>query len=57
MIKISKKECDWLVSKGAKWHDDVHRTYAKHKTYYMTESKRMLGLLEELRIDMRKRNS
>lgn len=54
LIKITKDECDWLVSKGAVWHDDVHRTYAKHKTYYMTESTKMMGLLAELRADVKK---
>lgn len=49
MIKIDKKEVEWLISRGAKWGEDIHRTYSKHKTYYLTESKLNMKLLKELR--------
>lgn len=49
MIKISKSECEYLLETGAKWGDDLHHTYTKHKTYYMTESKRNMNKLNKYR--------
>lgn len=45
MIKITKNEKDFLVSKGMKFGDMLHRTYSGHTTYYATEDPRVLKLL------------
>ena len=43
IVKISKTEMEYLVSKGLKFgtnsEGDLHRTFSNKKTYYLTESK------------------
>ena len=47
MIKITKNERNYLEQNGCKFGEDLHRTYSKHKTYYATESKEVLNLLNK----------
>lgn len=47
MIKINKKMRDYLEKNGCKFGSELCRTYGKHKTYYATESKKVLRLIEE----------
>jgi len=49
MIKINKNLRDWLVNeKKIKCGEGgICRTYGKSKTYYLTESKKNLALVEE----------
>ena len=48
MIKISKKQRDYLVSKGAKYGTDIHRTGSHHsRAYYLTTSRKMIDLLSD----------
>lgn len=49
MIIIDKKEKDYLLSKGARFHTDIFRTHSKHPTYYCKESDRLMKLLREVR--------
>lgn len=51
MIKISKNEKEYLVKNGCKWKEDVHRTYSNgsSKTYYATESRNVLKMLDKYR--------
>ena len=51
MIRITKKERDYLVSQGCKYPDDLHSTEGKgkKKTIYATESKEVLNLLNQYR--------
>lgn len=49
MIKISKKERDYLESKGFGFPEYLHRTYGKHKHYYATEDKKLIKILEDFR--------
>ena len=44
MIKISKNEKDYLLSKGCKWHSDIHASTTR-RHYYATESPRVKKLL------------
>lgn len=39
MIKINKNEVDYLLSKGFKFPDHLHKTHTSHPTYYVTENK------------------
>lgn len=39
MVKITKNEVDYLLDKGFTFPNDLHHTYTKHKTYYVTEGK------------------
>ena len=51
---------EYLVSKGYRWQDDIHRTYSKHHKYYATESeklKRDLDFLRNSKITMQKGES
>lgn len=47
MIIINKDEKDYLLSKGYKFCDHIHKTVGsgKNKTYYATESS---GLMKDL---------
>ena len=53
IVKISKKEMEYLVSKGLKFgtnsEGDLHKTISNVKTYYLTESKYAMRLLNEYR--------
>jgi len=39
VIKINKNEVDYLLSKGFKFPDHLHKTHTSHPTYYVTENK------------------
>lgn len=45
MIEITKAECKYLENHGAKWHQDLHRSYSAGHKLYMTESPRMKAML------------
>ena len=48
MIKISKKQRDYLVSKGAKYGVDIHPTGSHHsRAYYLTTNRKMMELLSD----------
>lgn len=47
--KITKDEKDKLIELGCKWHKDIHKTYTNHPTYFLTESKRNMQLLDKIR--------
>lgn len=48
MIKITKEQRDFLISKNAKYGLDIHRTGNHHnRAYYLTVSRKMLELLYE----------
>ena len=49
MIKINKNERDYLMSKGFKFGNDIHRTYTHHKQYFVTEKPKLLNVLENYR--------
>lgn len=51
IVKISKKEMEYLVSKGLKFGNggDLHKTISNVKTYYLTETKYAMKLLNEYR--------
>ena len=46
LIKISKDQRDYLEECGFTFPEDLHRTYGKHKTYYATESPKVLAALK-----------
>ena len=39
VIKINKKEVDYLLSQGFNFPDHLHKTHSGHPTYYVTENK------------------
>lgn len=47
MIKIDKQMRNYIEENGCKFGDELHRSYGKNKTYYATESKKVLKLIEE----------
>lgn len=47
MIKITKKEAFKMRELG--FEKDVHKTYSKHPTYYLTEDKKALKELYDYR--------
>lgn len=50
MVRISKDELKYLLSKGVKWKNNgISHTYTKHHHYYLTESQRNMALLEKYR--------
>lgn len=51
IVKITKHECIELRKLGHRFGSEgtLHRTYAKHKTYYLTESKKALADLDNIR--------
>lgn len=50
MIRISKTEKEYLLSKGYKWSDHIHKTHSNSGiTYYATEDKRLLKELKNYR--------
>jgi hypothetical protein len=46
MIKISKNQKDFLLSRGCRWHKDITAPYT-HKHYYAIESNKIKNLLKE----------
>lgn len=53
IVLITKSEMEYLVSKGYRWQDDIHRTYSRHHKYYATESEKLtkdLLILRESKI-------
>lgn len=45
MIKISKEEKEWLVSKGVKFGENgISHTYNKNKHYYLCENRPNMSL-------------
>lgn len=46
MIKISKTEKDYLLSKGCNWYDDIHASTTR-RHYYATASPKVKTLLDE----------
>ena len=51
IVKITKSECMELQKLGHRFGNEgtLHHTYAKHKTYYLTESKKALVDLDKIR--------
>lgn len=50
MIKISRKERDVLEKDyNLRFNQDIHATYTKHRTYYMTETDRNLRIINKIR--------
>ncbi len=49
LIKINKDEKDYLVSKGFKYGEIIHKTYTSHPTYYMTTSPKAMKVLNSYR--------
>ena len=51
LVKITKKEMEYLKSNGCVWEDELHHTIGKgkKKTYYATESRKILNLLSNYR--------
>ena len=49
MILITQNEAMYLAKKGCKWQTDLHHTYSGHKKYYMTESPRLMKMLNTYR--------
>ena len=49
MIKINENERDYLLSKGFKFGDDLHRTFSHHKHYYVTERQKVMSVLNNYR--------
>lgn len=47
MIKIDKKLRDYLEKEGCKFGEELHRTYGRNKTYYATESSKVMKLIEK----------
>ena len=50
MIKIDKRQRDYLLKNGFKFGDHIHHTVGKgnKKTYYATESKKVMDCLKEI---------
>lgn len=51
IVLITKQECMELQKLGHKFGSEgtLHRTYTKHKTYYLTESKKAMSDLDNIR--------
>lgn len=49
MVSITKNEKNYLENNGCKWKSDLHRTYSNVKSYYATENRKVLTLLEKYR--------
>lgn len=49
MVEVSKDEIGYLMEKGCKFGDELHRTYTRHKKYCASETRKVLKLLEEYR--------
>lgn len=51
MIKITKSEKDYLLSKGCRWFEDIHASTTR-KHYYATESSKVIKLLKQYKKDI-----
>lgn len=51
VIIITKKEMEYLESNGCLWEEELHHTLgkSKKKTYYATETRKVLNLLSNYR--------
>lgn len=50
MIRISKSEKEYLLSKGYGWGEFLHKTHSNAKsTYYATEARNLLNDLNRYR--------
>ena len=49
LIKITKKEKDYLLSQGFMWHKDIFATTSNNRTYYLREDKKVLNCLNTYR--------
>lgn len=49
MIQITKEEKDYLVSKGFKYGNDIHKTYTHNPHYYASEYRALLNELYKYR--------
>lgn len=52
MVKISRNEMEYLVTKGVKYHEDgITSTKSKHsgRTWYLTETKDNMAMLKKYR--------
>lgn len=48
MIKITKNEKDYLLSKGCEWHEDITASTTR-RHYYAIASQKVRQLLDEYR--------
>lgn len=49
IVLITDKECEYLLSKGWKWRDHIHRTVSGANKKYATENYRLMQDLEKFR--------
>lgn len=49
IVLITDKECEYLLSKGWKWRDHIHRTVSGANKKYATENYRLMQDLENFR--------
>lgn len=42
IIQVNNKECNYLLNKGWKWREDIHRTYSGANKKYVTENRKLL---------------
>lgn len=49
IVLITDKECEYLLSKGWKWRDHIHRTVSGANKKYATENFRLMQDLENFR--------
>lgn len=49
IVLITDKECKFLLSKGWKWRDHIHRTVSGANKKYATENYRLMQDLENFR--------
>ena len=48
MVKITKSEKDYLLSKGCRWHKEIMASYTR-RHYYAIESQKVIDLLNQYR--------
>lgn len=49
IVLITDKECEYLLSKGWKWRNHIHRTVSGANKKYATENYRLMQDLEKFR--------
>ena len=49
ILPISKREKDFLLSKGLKFHKDIFKTYSGNGKYYCREEKWIIRMINEYR--------
>lgn len=49
MIRITKKEMDYLIEQGRVFGKDIHKTHTRYPHYYITESDKNKEKLFEYR--------